>query len=542
MIINNPATLAQIIGFGMFLWVGLYVLVRGARRTPLIVISVIGLFAQAIFFGTGALTDTHTDVRWFIGLERWSLWTIVVPAATWFHLSSLMAQGARAEAQIAPGPIFPPLVVATYTAGALLILFGTTSDLIVDYSHPLGSPGAFAVGPGPGYPFIMLYLAITATGALINLVRAQRALARGHALARQLSVLAGGALFFLAGALWLTTRKNWSLPISILPGFVCLLIGLAALGYGVAHFGLLLDGQHVQRDFFYNFTGIALMNLLYGGLLALAGPATVVGALALVALVTFTHTLFDKGRNVLDRLFFSPPERDARAEARDYANALGTTPVTTPTPELEPAPSEESPTLPSAAIPPAEDAAPPVVEIPPPTREHEYKAFPAQVRKALTGLKSPPQLAKSPLLALALVERQVARAGQEDNRLNRVAALRELLIEQIEGLRPNADGSSHRVGEAWRFYNVLYYPYVRELSRKSALAEARRLGEARRRSGQREPGELEQVLAWLADVDEDTFYKWQRRASDTIAAILWEENAKVIRESLPANLGGELNA
>jgi hypothetical protein len=524
MVTNNPATLAQIIGFGIFMWVGLYVLVRGARRTPLIVVSLIGLFAQAIFFGTGALTDTQTDVRWFIALERWSLWTIVVPAATWFHLSSLVAQGAHAEAQHAPGPIFPPLVVATYTAGTLLILFGTTSDLIVDYAHPFGEPGAFAIGPGPGYPFIMIFLALTAAGAWINLVRARQAIVRSqgtsdHALARQLTVLAGGALFFLAGALWLTTRKNWSLQISILPGFVCLFIGLAALGYGVAHFGLLLDGQNIQRDFLYNLTGIALLNLLYGGLLALTGPATVVSALALVTLVTVTHTTFDMGRNVLDRLFFSPPERDARAEARDYASALGTTPVTTTTPDLE---QESDPIEVQLPLTEQSESSSP---------EHAYKAFPAQVRKALTSLKSPPQLAKSPLLSLALVERRVARAGQEDNRLNRVVALRELLIEQIEGLRPDADGSTHRVGEAWRFYNVLYYPYVRELSRKSALAEARRLSEERRRNGQREPAELEQVLAWLADVDEDTFYKWQRRASDTIATILWEENHKIAQDT-----------
>src|SRR5215207_2317115 len=232
MISNNPAILAQVIGFGIFLWVGLYVLVRGARRTPLILVSLIGLFAQAIFFATGALTDTQTDPRWFIGLERWSLWTIVVPAATWYHLSILVAQGARADANYAPGTLFPPLVVATYTAGALLILFGTTSDLIVDYTHPFGNPGAFAVGPGPGYPFIMIFLTLTATGALINLVRARRVIAHGHgtgdhAIARQLTVLAGGALFFLAGALWLTTRKNWGLDISVLPGFVCLFIGLA---------------------------------------------------------------------------------------------------------------------------------------------------------------------------------------------------------------------------------------------------------------------------------------------------------------------------
>ena len=124
----------------------------------------------------------------------------------------------------------------------------------------------------------------------------------------------------------------------------------------------------------------------------------------------------------------------------------------------------------------------------------------------------------------------MAQAGQSDNRLNRAAALRELLIEQIEGLRPAAnDDADHHIGEAWRFYNVLYYPYVRELSRKGALAEARRLADERRRAGRREPGELEQVLDWLADVDEDTFYKWQRRASDTIAATLWEEQGKRLR-------------
>jgi hypothetical protein len=35
------------------------------------------------------------------------------------------------------------------------------------------------------------------------------------------------------------------------------------------------------------------------------------------------------------------------------------------------------------------------------------------------------------------------------------------------------------------------------------------------------------VLTWLADIDENTFYKWQRRASDLIATLLWEENCKL---------------
>src|SRR6266545_3878788 len=193
MITDNPAVLAQIVGFGVFLWLGLYVLVRGARRTPLIVVSLVGLFAQAIYFCTGALTDTRADAAAFAALQRWTLWTSVLPAAAWFHFSSLVAR--RAPGRRAAAAIFPPLVVASYTAGALL---------------------------------------------------------------------------FLGGALWIAARNNWSLPISVLPGYLGLFVGLGALGYGVAHFGLLLDGQNVQRDFFYNFTGITLMNLLYGGLLLLA--------------------------------------------------------------------------------------------------------------------------------------------------------------------------------------------------------------------------------------------------------------------------------
>src|SRR6266496_1450297 len=96
------------------------------------------------------------------------------------------------------------------------------------------------------------------------------------------------------------------------------------------------------------------------------------------------------------------------------SSAIGTTPVTTPAPELEQI--EQAAELIEEPL----EKPQPTEDVGSPNREHEFKAFPAQVRKALTGLKSPPQLAKSPLLSLALVERRVARAGQEDNRLNRV--------------------------------------------------------------------------------------------------------------------------
>jgi hypothetical protein len=513
----DPTLFVQLAGFGVFLWVGLYLLVRASVRTPLIVVSAIGLFAQAAYFATGALSDTTSDLRWFLVLEQGFWWTTVLPAASWFHVSSLIARRPfRPETRRTARLLFTRLVVLAYSVALCLTLFGSIGDMIIDYSHPVQLADGYAVNPGVGYPVYMIYIAGTAAGALANLVRALRRFAHhpepaGPAILRQLRLLTGGGLFFLIGGLWIAVRKYWDLPVSALPGFLCLFVGLMALAYSIVHFGMLLEGQNIRRDFIYSLTGIALMNLLYVGLLAPSSQLSAAGLLVLVGLVTVTHTAFDSGRTLFDRLFFNRDEQAARAEARDYATALAALPVATSSLLPEIAPTSPEQTIEAEAAPPQAD---------------EEKRFKDAVRRALTSLKSPPRLAQSQLLTLAMVERRVAQAGLPDNRLNRVVMLRELLVEQIEGLRPSDDASA-KVGDAWRFYNVLYYPYVRELSRKGALAEARRLSEERRRDGQRTPGDLEQVLSWLADVDEDTFYKWQRRASDTIATMLWEENLKL---------------
>jgi hypothetical protein len=65
---------------------------------------------------------------------------------------------------------------------------------------------------------------------------------------------------------------------------------------------------------------------------------------------------------------------------------------------------------------------------------------------------------------------------------------------------------------------------VRETSRKAALAEIRQHETARRGSGHTLPDDTETVLRWLVDIEDATFYKWQRRASDAIATSLWEDN------------------
>jgi hypothetical protein len=508
---SSPAVVAAIVGFGVFLWLGVYLLVR-APRSRLILVSVGGLLAQAAFFFASALTDTAGDPLLLAWLERAFWWATVAPLAAWHHYSSMVAR------RIAGGAPDRAAVGLVYVAAALVIAMGTATDLFVRYTE-VTATGPMRVRPGPAYGLYVALQLLAGGGALVNFGRAYRAALRGAPPLRPLALLLSvGALLFLAGALWLSVSWGWSLALSPLPGNLLLLAGLAAFAYGSVSSGMLLEGQHIRRDFLYSLTGLTLLNLLYVTLLVAAGAGSTPALLALVGLVTLTHMTLDQARTLLDRLFFSAAEREARAEARDYAALLSTTPVP---PLAEPGPAAQPEEAPRPVLGGAE------VE---PATPAGGKAFQDQVRRALTGLKSPPKLAQSPLLALRLVERRLARGGQEDNRLNRAAALREILIEAIEGLRPDgADpGPAHQVGEAWRFYNVLHYPYVRELSRKSALQEARRLEQERRRAGRREPDELEQVLAWLADLDEDTYYKWQRRASDTIALILWEEEQKAL--------------
>ncbi len=504
----TPLALIQIVSYTAFLWLGLYLLRTGGLK-PLILVGCAGLFGIAAFFASSAIGYALISEAVLTTIWRWTWWTAVLPAAAWFHFCSLLARLLGQEGSRST-PVWTLPVLLVYATAALISLLAATTDVIVSYSAPTGDPRLFIVpGPGIGYPAYIVFQAVAAGGALLYLLRALRSLPRRSPAERDLRqqlrlLLAGGALF-LAGALWISIRYYLVLDISLLPSYGCLLAGAALIGYGIAFWGLLLEGIDVRRDFAYSLTGILILNSAYLALLAATGGLSVWSLLALASLVTLTHTAFDGGRALLDRLFFSRDEQAARAEAREYATSLGTAPIEAPV---------AMPVLAAAA-----EVDQPVHS----TGIDDLKEFRTLVRRAISALRNPPQLAQSPLLALPLVGRRVAEAEQKDSRLTRVASLRELLIEQIEDLRP-AGGLANPTGDAWRFYNVLYYPYVKELSRKAALSEARRIERERERSGASSPGELEQVLYWLADVDEDTFYKWQRRASDTIATILWEEN------------------
>src|SRR5262249_14233357 len=123
--------------------------------------------------------DTTADLGWFLLLERGFWWTIVLPVAIWFHVSSLIdRQPFWPESRRRTRPLFARRVVLVYTAALCVTLFGSIGDLIVDYAHPTHVGGSFVVGSGAAYPIYIVYLGATAAGALFNLMRGLQRFAR----------------------------------------------------------------------------------------------------------------------------------------------------------------------------------------------------------------------------------------------------------------------------------------------------------------------------------------------------------------------------
>ncbi|RRR74507.1 MAG: hypothetical protein EI684_06905 [Candidatus Viridilinea halotolerans] len=549
----SPMVIVLLLGFASFAWLAIYLALRMMQPNPLIISGAVGLGGLAIFFGADAIKHATTSYDLYVAVHRWTFWSAFVPIALWLHFCSLLYRQVR-EARPPPWDgALRALVVAAYGLALLLSGLGGATDQLVDYQTITAQPDAtFRIAAGPWYPMTIAFNTLLSIGGLFCLLQARRCVSANNwsgrkTLLLQLHLLIGGGLLFWAGSLWLPL--GFWLNISRIPGILLVYAGLLVLGYAVAHTGLLFAGQNTQRDFGYSLTAILFLILLYLGVIAAVGQLNVLGTLSIILLVIATHSAFDLGRNILDRLFFTAEEQQARREARDYASVLGTQPVdlrgltrAEVAPQLldcAPLPAAEQVEASTAGLPPRATPLPSSSMAPtdPPTAAADLpcsdtpaaepapaltKEFKQSVRRAITDLKSPPQLAQSPLLALPLVTARLAHEQRPDHRLNRAAILRELLLSYIEALRPT-DQAAPPASDAWRFYNVLYYPYVREISRKAALSELRRL-EATGANSDPHVAELRTVLDWLANVEEATFYKWQRRASDIIAISLWEDN------------------
>ena len=149
-----PLFVVHLVGFGGLLWLGLYALTRGDGKSVAILTGITALVSAFFFFEGGLLQALH-GAPIAVAVNRGLWWADVVPIALWLHLSvQLNPRAVRARWRL-------PVLGAAYGVALLLILFGTATNLLNDYSH-------IPVVAGPAYGLYAAYLLLCTGFAVVN--------------------------------------------------------------------------------------------------------------------------------------------------------------------------------------------------------------------------------------------------------------------------------------------------------------------------------------------------------------------------------------
>jgi hypothetical protein len=133
-------------------------------------------------------------------------------------------------------------------------------------------------------------------------------------------------------------------------------------------------------------------------------------------------------------------------------------------------------------------------------------------RRALSHFGNLIRLASSPLTQLPIIAQRLNTRDVPDTTLERAAELKSLLTESILKLKPQSEKEFDTTDE-WRYYNALFFPYVRGLRPYS-----------RNQEKDLTTFEKEAIDWFQAFVPERTLHNWQNAAARLIANDLWEGN------------------
>jgi hypothetical protein len=272
-----------------------------------------------------------------------------------------------------------------------------------------------------------------------------------------LALLAVIALFVTLSTGLLILPLNW-LPLSwgmALLGFDLIFLGITIIAWDAFDEGAAIHA-HLVRSF--------VSALYYSGALALIAMLLSDNETLLILLVTFgilTQTFSDSIQSILDKLTLPQHTIDERQTLRQTAEAL-------------PLLSTQEPA------------------------EGTEEQFTRLTRRALSHLGDLPKLATSPLVNLSQIT--------GTNPLDRAHALKSLLVESIQKLKPLSDTKFGTTDE-WRYYNSVYFPYVLGLKPYTRRADYDSMDEISRAA-----------LDWFqTSVPERTLHNWQNTAAKLIA-------------------------
>ncbi|MCL4266726.1 MAG: hypothetical protein KJ069_26340 [Anaerolineae bacterium] len=340
-----------------------------------------------------------------------------------------------------------------------------------------------------GTQFLILLSALWGVAAMIALAPGYKMWARRLQTQKRALILAwAGLVSFAVGCSWLVLSD---VPVPTLAQLGLMGSAFMLLGTAVAIIIAADQGEawlpHLFRSFDYSF----FTALLFGGqvgliMVTMGGPTfplllLLVGTVATAVLV---QVLADPVQTALDQVAFfgAPIMRHRRSDLRAESTAIQLIDDSLDLLRMD---------------------------------EEEFVSY---TRRALSHMGDLPKLAANPLTHLPLVQERLGANGRADSTLLRASELKLILTESIERLKPTHDGDFGTT-DAWRFYNALYFPYVKGVRPYS------------RRSFQNANGDepiTREALEWFrTQVPERTLYNWQNAAAQLVARDLRERSRRV---------------
>ncbi len=263
-------------------------------------------------------------------------------------------------------------------------------------------------------------------------------------------------------------------------------LDLILLGLAVAVLDAFDEGEALLPDFLRSLDYSFFTALLFGGQVALAMVFStgitipmLILLLATISAAMLIQTFSNTFQSLLDRIAFLyfPSIRQARSELQTAARA-----TTRMNRSLDPDTMDE-------------------------------EEFTRLTRRALSYMGNLPKLAASPLTQLKIIENRLAQNGNPVGILDQANELKIILGETIDRLKPTGQDDFGTADE-WRFYNALYFPYVRGLKPYSRRKTMDDLDDASR-----------QALNWFrTEIPQRTLHNWQNAAAKLVAQDLRERS------------------
>jgi hypothetical protein len=465
-------------GGAVLVWgLALYVASRSPGRR-VSVLSAAAMLCLAVYLLGEALGALAPDLPTWAAWLRRTWWAPSLALPTWLVLSiALTSEEGPERLAAAARKSFVAIAIVAFATGAVFAAFGVLTPLVQAWNVPFtidAEGGGLGVRHVPGaelLPAFQVFALVCVVWPAVNLFALWRASPMGTPLRARFAWLFGSAMLFLAGSAWVVIASGVYQLVG-LPGQLLLVMGMLILGWNMARYGALVAGEQVLGDFLAYAATMAVIVVVYGGLLLTLAPdyAWIERCLPLLLLVMTTHVLVDARGHLLERLLYAPLLGSLSSQLRDLGNRVVRQPD-----EL-------------SALADVRDSVDQML------RERSSATdVRVLVEGALRHMNDLPALSKHPLL-----EELGVRGRTPLEQASELRNVLELAIERLRPSGPRPTPGSSAVG-GWLHYLVL----------KEAYADGR-------------PNK--QIMQRYA-LSESTFHRARRRAIDAVATDLASRRA-----------------